>query len=435
MNKSFFLELIAQYMPKLNKIVEKVNGKKNGTLTYLHEKMLRTEYSADQKWESASVNTTYVAADIVDMDSPLPLKKRDSMAHSNGDLPTMGMKMWIGNKQLNAINVMIATGRAPEQIVAKILNDSVRCVNGMKERLELCFLQGLSEGVTAVEDISSGGDNVGTGIRLNFGYLPENSYGAEVKWGETGFKPISDLRRVLTNATGASFVMLAKETYDLMRRSDEARELAANAAGAIVMEGVKLAVPLPTAFNAAILDELGVTFILVDRNVVVEANGKRKTVRPWNANKVIFLTSEEVGALVYGTLPEEMKPVDGVTYTKPMVYALLSKYSKNDPYAEFTQIQGIVAPIIENVEEIWSLDISEAQEVSATEVEDDANITIYGQTLVKADVIAALKTILGGRAVPSNSTDTALIEKVNKLNDEQEAALKEALGIEPDSDH
>lgn len=432
MNKSFFLELIAQYLPKLNKIVEKVNGKKNGALTYLHERMLRVEYSADQKWESASVNTTFVAADIVDMDSPLPVKKRDSLAHSNGDLPVMGMKMWIGNKQLNAINVMIATGRAPQEIAGKILNDAVRCVNGMKERLEMSFLQGLSEGITVVASVDEGGDNVGTGVRLNFGYLPENSYGATVKWGEKGFTPISDLRRVLTNATGVSVIMLAKETYDLMRQSDEAKELAANFAGSIVMDGIKLPVPLPTAFNNAIMDELGVTFEIVDRNVYVENNGKRTRVRPWNANKVIFLTSSEVGALVYGTLPEEMKPVPGVSYTKPMVYAVLSKYSKNDPFREFTSIQGIVAPIIENVEEIWSLDISEAQDIATTEVEDDANITIYEQQLVKADVIAALKTILGGRAVPTNITDANLLAKINGLNDEQEATLMEALGIDPE---
>lgn len=425
MNPSLFLELILKFLPSFDKIIEKVNGKRNNKLTYLHETMLRKEYSPDQKWESASVNTTYVAADIVDMDSPLPVKKRDSLAHANGDLPTIGMKLWLGNKQINAVNIMIARKVATTQIIAKLLNDSVRCVTGMKERLEMCFLQGLSEGVTAVEDA----ENVGTGVRLNFGYLPKNCFGSVIKWGDQGFTPISDLSRVLSKDSGISFIMIAKETYNLMRQSDEARELAANYAGSLIMDGIKLPVPNPTKFNEAFKDEYKCDFIIVDRDVVIEKDGKRSTIRPWNANKVIFLTSQEVGALVYGTLPEETHKVEGVEYTKPLEYALLSKYSKNDPLREYTAIQGIVAPIIENVDQIYSLDISETQQLD--EVEEakdttDVKVTVWGATYHKAEFIAALKEITSER-IASNIGDSKLIEKVNALSDEDEAKLKAAV--------
>lgn len=425
MNPSLFLELILRYLPSLDKIIEKVNGKRNNKLTYLHETMLRKEYSPDQKWESASVNTTYVAADIVDMDSPLPVKKRDSLAHANGDLPTIGMKLWLGNKQINAVNIMIARKVVTTQIIAKLLNDSARCVTGMKERLEMCFLQGLSEGVTAVEDA----ENVGTGVRLKFGYLPQNCFGATIKWGEQGFTPISDFARILAKDSGISFIMLAKETYNLMRQSDEARELAANYAGSLIMDGVKLPVPNPTKFNEAFKDEYKCDFLIVDRDVVIEKDGRRSTIRPWNCNKVIFLTSTEVGALVYGTLPEETHKVEGVEYAKPLEYALLSKYSKNDPLREYTAIQGIVAPIIENVDQIYSLDISEAQTVdTVNETKDagDVKITIWGATYNKAEFIAALKNISDDR-IASNIGDSKLIEKVNALSDENEAKLKAAV--------
>lgn len=425
MNPSLFLELILKFLPSLNKIIEKVNGKRNKKLTYLHEEMLRKEYSPDQKWESASVNTTYVAADVVDMDSPLPVKKRDSLAHANGDLPTIGMKLWLGNKQINAVNIMIARKVATTQVIAKLLNDASRCVTGMKERLEMCFLQGLSEGVTAVED----SENVGTGIRLNFGYLPENCYGVTTKWGEKGFAPISDLARVLEEDSGISTIMLAKETYNLMRQSDEARELAANYAGSLVMDGVKLPVPNPTKFNEAFKDEYKCDFLIVDRDVIIEKDGKRTTVRPWNANKIIFLTSTEVGALVYGTLPEETHKVEGVEYTKPLEYALLSKYSKNDPLREYTAIQGIVAPIIENVDQIYSLDITEAQvvdEAAETADTDDVKITVWDTTYKKPEFIAELKKISGER-IASNISDEKLIEKVNALSGEKEKALKVAV--------
>lgn len=412
-------------MPKMDKIVEKVNGKRNKKLTYLHKTMLRNEYSPDGKWESASVNTTYVAADIVDMDSPLPIKKRDSIATANGDLPTMGMKLWLGNKQLNAIDTMIARKIATQQIVAKLVNDPVRCTIGMEERNEMCFLQGLSEGVCLVED----DNNVGTGMRLKFNYFPEKCFGAAIKWGEQGFTPTSDIARVLAKDSSISYIVLAKETYNLMRQSEEARELAANYAGSPIMEGAKLAVPNPSKFNEAFKDEHKCDFIIVDRDVIIEKDGKQKTVRPWNPNKIIFLHTETVGALVYGTLPEENRHVAGVEYSKPLPYALLSKYSTNDPLREYTAIQGIVAPIIENVDTISSLDISETQEPN--EVEEakdttDVKITVWGATYKKPEFISALKAVSGER-VASNISDAKLVEKVNALSDEDEEKLKAAV--------
>lgn len=414
-----------KFMPKLDKLVEKVNGKRNKKLTYLHETMLRTEYSADGKWESASVNTTYVAADIVDMDSPLPIKKRDSVATSNGDLPTMGMKLWLGNKQLNAIDTMIARKIVTQQIVAKLVNDPVRCTVGMKERNEMCFLQGLSDGVFVVEDEN----NVGTGVRLKFNYLPKKSFGALIKWGEQGFVPISDIARVLSKDKSISYIMLAEETFNLMRQSDEARELAANYAGSIVMDGVKLPVPTSSKFVEAFKDEHKCDFIIVDRDVIIEKDGTRKTIRPWNANKIIFLHTDVVGALVYGTLPEENRHVAGVEYSKPLVYALLSKYSTNDPLREYTAIQGIVAPIIENVDTISSLDISEAQAVNTEEEAKDTTdvkITVWGVAYKKPEFIATLKAIIGEN-INSRIGDDKLIAKVNALSDEDEEKLKAAV--------
>ena len=418
---SLFLEFVSKWFPSLSKIIVKVNEKRDGKLTYLHKEMLRQEYSADQKWDSASVDTTYVAADVVAMDSELPLKKRDSLQASNGDLPKMGMKMRLGEKQINTLNILKARGGSYQQIVQMLTNDAVKCVTGIDERNEAIFLQGLSEGITLVED-----ENIGAGIRVDFRYPDDNKYGVAVKWGEAGFTPISDLKRVIEAADGdVSVIMLSKETYDLIRTSQEAKELAANYSGILVLENSKLPVPLPDSFNAAFTSETGCTFKVVNRSVKFEKDGKVTTIKPWNGNKVIFLPSDNVGALVYGTLAEETNPVNGVVYTKANPYVLVSKYSKNDPLQEFTSAQAICLPIIENVDQIYQLDITEAQVISPTEVEGDANITIWGQTYVKASVIAALKSI--GVTVASNITDANLIKKINELSDEKEAQLKALL--------
>jgi hypothetical protein len=114
-----------------------------------------------------------------------------------------------------------------------------------------------------------------------------------------------------------------------------------------------------------------------------------------------------------------------VTYQKVDGYILVSKYSKNDPLREFTSSQALVLPVIENVDTIYILNTLDALEVDALEVEDDANITLYGLKYVKTEVIDALKAI--GIKVAVNIGDAKLIEKINSLSDEDEAKAREAI--------
>ena len=52
MNASLYLELLEKYIPKFKTIIEKINGKRNNAPTYMFKERMRTEYSADQKWET-----------------------------------------------------------------------------------------------------------------------------------------------------------------------------------------------------------------------------------------------------------------------------------------------------------------------------------------------------------------------------------------------
>jgi len=427
MQPSLFVEFITKLFtrPSFEKLIEKVNEKRNGVLTYLHKEMLRQEYSADQKWESASVDTTFVAADVVAMDSELPLKKRDSLQAATGDLPKLGIKMRLGEKQLNNLNLLKARGNKEAQIVQKMTNDAVKCVTGIDERNEAVFLQGLSEGITLVDDE----DNIGTGIRVDFKYPDKNKFGVIKRWRGKDIRPISDIMRVIKAASDdnntVSTVMMSKEAYDLMIQSNEAKELAANYSGILVLENSILPTPLPPLFDAAFSSRTGCKIKIVDRVVKIEKDGKVKNIKPWNTNKVIFLPSEQVGALVYGTLAEETNPVNGVNYTKANPYVLVSKYSKNDPLQEFTSAQALCLPIIENVDQIFQMDITEALKMDSAEIEGDATITLWETVYQKADVIAALNAM--EIKTGSGISDANLIKKVNTLSDEQKAKLKEAL--------
>ena len=184
-----YFKIIAQ------KIVEKLNGGKL-PLPYFHRTMLRKEYSPTLKWGSLSVNGNVVSADVVAMDSSLPLKKRDSLKKADGDIPKIGMKISLNESTMNELNILLATGGSDAEVIRKLFTDSDKCISGVWERLEFMFLEGVSTGLISVTDE----DTPGTAIRVDFGHPDSNKYGVSAPWTEANAKPIDDIENVVSEA-------------------------------------------------------------------------------------------------------------------------------------------------------------------------------------------------------------------------------------------
>ena len=425
MEKSLFAEYIDKLYPKLAAYIEKVNGKRTQP-TYLHKTMLRKEYSADQKWESASLNTTYVTADIVAMDSPLPLKKRDSIAVANGKLPKVGLKKALKETQLNQLNIMKARGDNWTTIANKLLQDSVACSASIDEQVEAMFLHALSDGAILVPDEA----NSTEGLRIDFKFKPENTFGVTT----AGSLTLDDIKRVLAKAdadgNAITTIAIALSTYNKLRGTRGAKELVATYRGQSYDANTNLPVPTASIFDEAFADDNnGVKFLKIDRSVIKETNGIQKAEKPWNAKKLTFLTNDtEVGALVWGTLAESTNPVGGVTYQTVDQYKLIKKYSITDPLQEFTAGEALVLPVIENVDQLYSLDISDGQAVDTTaEASDtsDTYVTVWGNKYTKANFVTALSSLTGEQI--TDTSDANIIAIVNGLNKRTQTALKDAV--------
>lgn len=430
MKESLFLQFVASIWPKLNLYIkEKEEPKKR---SYLHKEMLIPVYSADQKWEGTSAKTSYVAADMVAMDSPLPIKKRSAVASSNGKLPKVGMKKILLETDINTINIMKShyeSAKTPEEkaeekqrILAKLVNDGEACSVGIDEKNEANFLMALSEGVLLVEDE----DNVGTGLRVKFGYLDENTFGTITK-GKVSYEDIESVKsKADTDGNTITTLMLAKSKLNEIRKERWARELVADADGKVYTDETTLNVPSVKKFKEAFEDEFDITLKVVDRSILFEKNGQQKSFKPWNADRLVFLCSDVVGSLVWGTLAESTNPVNGVKYVKVDQYKLISKYSKTDPLQEVTNGQSLVLPVIEDVEQIYVIDCSEEKSASVDKEKEkldtaDTFTTVNGKKYKKADLIAQLKAL--DVKVAKNASDDTVIAAINSLSDEQEATL------------
>jgi hypothetical protein len=360
MEQSLYVKWIDKFFKGVVvKIVETLNGKNNeDALTYMFKNMLRKEFSISGKWETINILNTRVSADYVAMDSSLPLKRRESMGKVSGDIAKSGMELWLNEKQLSELDAMIAQGSNESDITTKLFTDLPKVISGIYELMEKSFLEGLSTGITVIDDT----ENVGIGARLDFGYLDANKFGVSKLWSDVSATPLTDIRAALQKAkldgNSVAYAYMDDITFENFVKTTQVKEYFAFALGFV---GNSELVPAPTQekINAALKADSRYKFriIIVDRKVINEKNGTRTVVTPWSEGKVILTTTTEVGVLMWTRLAEQNHPAAGVSYQIADEYILLSKYRQHKPsLAEFTSSQARVVPVICNVEQIYQID-------------------------------------------------------------------------------
>lgn len=362
MQKSLFIEYVNKYMPGIVvKVVNKLNDSERQP-SYLHRAMLRKEFSATGKWEALTANNTLIAADVVAMDSSLPLKKRDVIHKASGDIPKMGMELYLNEKQLTELDTLVAIGGTEQQLLQVLFADTPKVISGVYERCEYMFLQALSSGVTLVED----SENVGTGVRVDFGLPTSHKFGVTALWSVATADPIADIERAIDQATAdgknITKVLMDKTAFNNFAKNEKVKQMYAFYANAVVASGATIPTPSVSKISEATADKWGFVIEIVDRSIRVEKNGVQKSVKAWADGAVVLLANEQVGSLTYARLAEQNHPIEGVSYEVADDYILVSKYRHNRPsLSEFTNSQARVLPVISNVDDIYILNTKELQ--------------------------------------------------------------------------
>lgn len=361
MEKSLYFDLVNKYFPGLVlSIVEKINEKTGNTaLTYLYRDFLRTQYASDGRWASVQAEYSRVAADVVALSSPLPVKSRDAIETASGKLPKLGLKFELGEQEMKNIDNLLRQQNVNLSLVTQnLFQDTPRVITAILERVEDMFLSGLSTGVALAPR------NEGTGVRITYGYKTENKFGVPTKWDNADTcTPISDIERLINKATledgNTPIHLFADDTWlNNFYKSKQVREQYA-----FDMDFVGNNIPSLDFQKAAsvVLRRWGLQLHRVGRTIKTEVNGVKKNHTPWQKGMAVFACDDNLGSLVWTDVAEATRPVGGVTYQTADEFILVSKYSKNDPLREYTASQAMVAPIIDNVDRIYQLDINTIQ--------------------------------------------------------------------------
>ena len=355
MEQSFYFEYVEKYFPGLVlSIVEKLN-ERNGALSYLYRDMLTPRYSVDGKWASVLANYTRVAADVVALDSELPLKTRDTLEAVTGDIPKLGMKLYLTEKQIKDLDAMIATNVNLDAILQTMFQDAPRVIAGVYERIEDIFLSELSTGV----GLSTRSN--GTGVRVDVKYKSANQKKVNVVWNGNAATstPIDDIQAVIDASIEDQINLtdVYADDYALraMYSSDQVRQRYAFSVGFVGSNIPNLSFE---KVRSLFMDEWGLTLHRVARKIKTELNGVKQNHAAWAEGRLVFTAGTNVGDLVWTECAEAQAAhrVADVAYQTVDEYMLVSRYSKNDPLREFTSSQAMVVPIINNVDRIYTLD-------------------------------------------------------------------------------
>lgn len=341
-----------------------INGQRPQGEDYMFKRMLRKRFSVTGKWESVYRDNKRVAADYVAMDSSLPLKTRGSIGIASGDIPKIGTERWLNETQLTEIDLLIDTGASDADIAAMLLEDVPTVITAVEELNERAFLEGFSSGIVAISDI----DNVGVGVRVDYGYKAENRFGVAVIWNAANAAtstPISDIRRVRNKARqdGNQILHIYMDwtAFDGFAASEQVREFWAAFRG---FSGSSIPTPSVEQLNEAFAGDKAnrIMIHIVDRAITIQRNGVDEVIYPWATGMCILTDREEVGSLVWARLAEDRHRAADVTYETANDYTLVSIKRHTDPsLSEHTKAQARVIPVITNVNAIYQLDSTTVQ--------------------------------------------------------------------------
>ena len=345
-------------------IVERMNEKnannESRELTYLYKQKLRTQFSLDGRWASILAQYTRVAADVVALDSELPLKSRDTIETISGDIPKLGLKLYLTEKQMKDVDAMIAQNVPLQTIIDKIFADTPRCIQAIWERIEDIFLSELSSGVGVSERSN------GTGVRIDMNFYEENQFLVSDLWNSATSTPLDDIQKVFDKAqedgNTITEIYLDETALQLLYRNNQVRNQYAFDKGIALTSGTTVPVLDFETVSGVFMKKWGVKLTRVNRTIKTEIDGVKKSHKPWKKGAMTFVCDEELGDLVWTTLAEENRPVAGVTYQKADEFILAKKYSKTDPLREFTAAEAMVVPVLNNVDRIYTLDTQIVQE-------------------------------------------------------------------------
>lgn len=304
------------------------------------------------------------AASIVNRDSSAPLRSRQGLEKYTGDIPAIKEKMKMTEEDyrnmltMQALSVDEATKR--QQLLDLLFGDVRKVGESAHKRLDIMCLEAVSTGKISL-DINNNPDGLVLANPLDLLMPSANKSNAAVSWATAASAtPITDIEGVIQSASskGISFtkILMSNALWLKFKKTKEVLDtLQAYFYG-----------PKPgTGFNPTAISNLERVneymtanrlpiIEIVDVPVGIEKDGVISTITPFNQNNASFIPSGILGSVKNAISIEQISPVEQVKYAT-YDRALISKWSENDPFGEYTAVELNAFPAFEKIDSTYIL--------------------------------------------------------------------------------
>jgi hypothetical protein len=299
------------------------------------------------------------AASVVDRDSATPLRARPGMSKLDAEIPAIKVSRMMKESDyrdfLTLQNLPVADATKKGQLLDFMFADIKYVGNAVMKRLDILSLQALSTGKMSISATTNPDGINMPDIDL---LMPDsNKTNSSVSWADAAnAKPLTVDIPAVVEAAGDKGVMLSKILMSraLWLKFIQIAEVKAFVAAFIGQKVTgNLLVSLANVNN--LLQENGWPVIeIVDQAIGIEKDGNITTIRPFDQNVASFIPAGPLGVIRNAIAIEELKPVDNVTYAK-FNNALLSKWSSNEPFGEWTKGELNAVPSFEAIDSTFIL--------------------------------------------------------------------------------
>ncbi len=327
------------------------------------------EFIPSLTWESLIGSKGHrIAADVVAYDTSAPLKTRQVVSKLSGEIPAIRTKRKMDEKDILTYDILKNMANSDQQkILDLVYGDVDFVVDAVTARIEWLALQALSKSTLTLTKTNNAGIVTESSVDFQMPSANKKVESAANQYWTTGAYSTNDPIGDIEDMVGYMAAIGSKPRYILMNLTKWQAFRTSTAVQNFVIPfalyggtKVKRAPSLAVA-NMALREEGLPEIVIIDTRITLETEAHVQTAYdPWcdssSADRyVTFIPDMVCGHTYYGPIAEEIRPPKQVTQAKKGPI-LVSKFSTEDPVAEFTKGEINAFPVWENVEQCMILD-------------------------------------------------------------------------------
>lgn len=291
-----------------------------------------------------------IMADIVAIGSKAPRKGREFVENIKGEIPKVEIARDLNEKDLltiqqlrYAVNANPTNAGIKNQLVDKIYEDPLFCIDGINARMEWMAKQLVSTG--KYKTTATNNDGV-VNVSVDFKVKTQN---ALKKWADADANPIEEIEKYQEEAKGKGYsyatITMSRATLNqvLKNKNTRAFVLGIPINATTILPDVRL-----DQLNAE-LAERGLPIIKVWESFISfeGKDGEVTVANGWEEGNILFSTSALLGSTQYTTTTEfTMDFADVMSKSIKDSFILVNTFGHQDPISVSTKATAFATPVL-----------------------------------------------------------------------------------------